>query len=70
MTMTYDGRNPLTPTYEVGALPPEQFETEYCDNLMRVWLEHMPQVEPPEALDPPDAQLFHGTLDFRCTVSV
>ncbi|MBW1882450.1 MAG: iron-containing redox enzyme family protein [Deltaproteobacteria bacterium] len=61
MTMTYDGRSRLTPTYEVGALPPEQFETEYCDNLMRVWLEHMPQVGPPEALDPPDAQLFHGT---------
>ena len=61
MTMPYDGGCRSTPTYEVGALSPEQFETEYCDNRVRVWIQHMPQVGPPQLLDPPKAQLSHGT---------
>jgi len=61
MTMPYDGRSRPTPVYEPGALPPEEFETEFCDNLVRTMLQLSPGPGMPDGMEPAQARLYHGT---------
>lgn len=61
MTMPYDGRGRVAPAYDDSALPPEEFEAEYVDRLMRMWIDHMPQVGPPPDCTTEEARRFHAT---------
>lgn len=61
MTTPWDGRSRPTPVYEPGALSPEEFETAFCEALVRTMIEQgLSSAIPPE-LDPAGARRYHGT---------
>jgi pyrroloquinoline quinone (PQQ) biosynthesis protein C len=60
--MPYDGRSRPTPVYEPGALPPLEFENEFCETLMRTVLENAPPgSRMPDGMTPQQARVHHGT---------
>ena len=61
MTTPYDGRSRPTPTYEPGALPPEQFEEAFCEALVSTILEIGPAPRWPDGLSVEQARIYHGT---------
>lgn len=61
MTMPYDGRSRPTPVYEQGALPPKEFETEFCEALVGTMLKLSPGPKMPDGISPEAARRYHGT---------
>ncbi len=61
MTTPYDGRSRPTPVYEPGALSPQEFETAFCEALVRILVESGVSSAIPKELDPAGARLYHGT---------
>ena len=62
MTLPYDGRSRPTPVYREGALPPDEFETEFCESMMRTALAILPQPGMPPGIAPAAARRYHGTF--------
>ncbi|HET6954555.1 MAG TPA: iron-containing redox enzyme family protein [Acidimicrobiales bacterium] len=61
MTMPYDGRSRSAPTYEPGALPPDEFEAEFCDTLIGALLASGITPGMPDGMTPEVARRYHAT---------